>query len=211
MSIILQKGSEYNAEYTSADFPVLTADWVGSISLYAAYPGTATFSKALVRAGNVMTLNLTIAEILNLADGLYSFVTTISNPVLGVTITTLDYATVSAVNVSPATKCKLFGTILKGDGTPAGKEGQSVSNTVGGITLALNWRGVQVSTAVPLADAYSGDIIGIETLTTTTNAAGYFEQYVIQGLTVNVSSPSFGKTVQVDTTGLAEKDLSSYF
>ena len=209
--MILQKGLEYNADYASTDFPVLTADWAGSVSLYTTYPGTATFAKALTRADNVMKLNFTITEILNLPAGLYSFVTTITNPVLGVTITTLDYATVSAVNGSPATKCKLFGTILKGDGTPAGKEGQSVSNTVDGVTLALNWRGVQVSTAVPLTDAYFGDIIGVETLITTTNAAGYFEQYVVQGLTVNVSCPSFGKTVQVDTTGLDTIDLSTFF
>lgn len=209
--MILAKGLSHSSVYSSTDFPILSDNWTGSASLYVAYPGTAIFTKTLVRVGNTMTLELTIAEILNLAMGEYSFVTTITNAVLGVTITSLEYATVSAINGSPATMCKLFGTILKGDGTPAGREGQSMSNTIDGPVLALNWKGVPVTTSFPIADEVSGDIVGVETLSTMTNAAGYFEQYVIQGLITAVSCPAFGKSVQVDTTGLTEKDLSSYF
>lgn len=209
--ILLQKGIEFQAEYAATYFPVLTPDWAGSVSFYTAYPGTATFTKSLVLSNNKLVLSLTIAEILNLADGVYSFVTVITNPVLGITTTKLEYATVLPLNGSSEAKCKLFGTILKSDGTPAGKETKVLTNTATGTSLVLGWDGVKVNIALPLADAYSGNIVGVEIITTDTNAAGYFEKYVIQGLTVNVTCPAFGKSVQVDTTGLASKDLSSYF
>jgi hypothetical protein len=209
--ILLQKGIEFQAEYASIYFPVLTSDWAGSVSFYTTYPGTAIFTKPLVLSNNKLVLSLTIAEILNLADGVYSFVTVITNSVLGITTTKLEYATVLPINASPETKCKLFGTILKSDGTPAGSETKVLTNTTTGTALVLGWNGVKVNIALPLADEYSGNIIGVEIITTDTNAAGYFEKYVIQGLTVNVTCPAFGKSVLVNTTGLASKDLSSYF
>ena len=209
--ILLQKGVGFTADYAASYFPVLDANWTGSVSFYTEYPGTPTFTKALTLAGNVLTLSLTVAEVINLADGVYSFVTTIANAPLGIETVKLEYATVSAVNISAATKCKLFGIILKADGTPAGEEGRLLSNTVNGVTLALRWAGVMVTVSSPIADANSGDIIGVEKLKTTTNAVGYFEQYVIQGLTVTVTCPAFGKSVTVDTTGLDAIDLSTFF
>ena len=211
MSIIWNKGSGFNAAFSSTDFPTLSDDWTGSVSLYTTFPGTATLTKALVRVGNAMTLSMTMAEILSLDTGPYSLSATFTNTVLGVSISSVDYVTVSAFNGSPATMCKLFGTILKADGTPAGGEGKSLSNTVNGVAIALSWAGVTVTVSSPIADANSGDIIGVEKLETTTNAAGYFERYIIQGLTVTVTCPSFGKSVTVDTTGLDTIDLSTFF
>lgn len=211
MSIILQKGSAFNAEYASTDYPVLSPDWTGSVSLYTTYPGAATFTKAMTRSGNKMLLALTVGEILALVDGLYSFVSTITNSVLGVTISSLDYATVSAVNGSVATKCKVFGTILKPDGTPVGQQTSSLVNTISGTVVTPGWLGVSVLAKVAVGDALASNVIGIDDVTTSTNGSGYFEVYVIQGLTVTVSCPSFGKTVSVNTTGQTAIDISTFF
>lgn len=211
MSIIFKKGFGYNAEFASIDFPVLTADWIGDVSLYTTYPGVATLSKTLVRVGNMLTLSLTVGEILNIADGVYSFVSTFSNSVLGVTITKLEYVTVLPVNLSASPMTKLFGTIEKSDGTPTGSATSTLTNTTTGVLLQTGWKGVDVKTLNTVADVDSGKIVGTETIGTQTNAAGYFELYVIQGLTVTVTCPSFGKSVVVDTTGLDTVDISTYF
>lgn len=107
--------------------------------------------------------------------------------------------------------CKIFGTILKSDGTPAGKESRALTNTATGTSIGLSWDGVEVRVTPLIADAVAGGIIGIESTAIKTNAAGYFEIYALQSMVFTVTCPSFGKTVQVDTTGLTEKDLSSYF
>jgi hypothetical protein len=214
MTILLQKGSAFNAEYTSTDYPTLSADWTGSVSFYKVYPGTATFTKALVRVGNAMTLSLTIAEITNLDAGLYSLGSDITNSVLGVTISSLDYATVTTVNLSAATKCKIFGTLENIDGSPIGRETKTLANTTGGLSLQLGWEGVGVTANNGIADNDPANpllVIGLSQVSTTTNAAGYFELYVIQGLVYSVSCGVFGKVLTIDTTGLTEKDISSYF
>jgi hypothetical protein len=211
MSIILRKGSGYNASYSSTDYPVLSADWTGSISLYTTYPGTATFTKSLTRSGNVMLLALTNAEILNLLDGVYTFETTITNAVLGVTVVSVDYASVLPINISSATMCRLYGTIEKPDGTPTGAATSSLVNSVGGLVLQTGWKGVDVRASIASADVDTGKIVSVETMTTTTNASGYFEFYVIQGLTVTITCPSFGKSVAVATTGLTTVDISTFF
>jgi len=209
--IILQKGIEFQAEYAATYFPVLTSDWAGSVSFYTAYPGVATFTKPLVLSNNKLVLSLTVAEIINLADGVYSFVTVITNPVLGITSTKLEYATVFPINVSFATKCKIFGTIEKLDGTPAGVAATTLVNSLTGARLQAGWKGVTVNAATTLATSDSGKVVDIEKLTTETNAAGYFELYVLQGSTPTITCPEFGKSVAVPTIGKTSIDISTYF
>jgi hypothetical protein len=111
MSILLKKGSSYNADYACADYPVLTSDWTGSVSLYTNYPGAATVTKALTNSGNKMHLAFLVGDILALPSKVYVFVTVISNPVLGITITQMTYATVSDVATFTVPMCKIFMTL----------------------------------------------------------------------------------------------------
>lgn len=212
MSIILRKGFPHNSDYASLDFPVLSIDWIGDVSLYSVYPGTPVAVFPMVLVGNTLKLSITIEDILMLDDGLYSFVSTIRNESEAYSISTLEYATVvpvSAVTGQPMTTLTM--TIAKIDGTPAGKETRTLTNTVDGAVITLGWDGVQVTASHPVADEISGAIIGTETISTKTNAAGYAQLAVIKGSTVTVSCPSFGKTVEVNTTGLDTIDLSTHF
>lgn len=211
MAIVLQKGKPYSVDYTSVDFPILTTDWSGDVSIYKTYPGTKVASYPLALAGNTLQLRLSIADILNLSDGVYSFVATMTNSILGCSISSLDYATVVPISVSSADKTTISMTIAKSDGTPAGKETQELVNTDTGTTIVLGWKGVTVTASHAVANEMSGSIIGTETISTETNAAGYAQLAVIKGSTVTISCPAFGKTVTVDTTGLDTVDLSSYF
>lgn len=211
MPILLRKGLGYSASYASTDFPVLSDDWSGEASLYTSYPGVATFSKALVRVDNALTITLTPAEILNLVSGVYTFVTTITNPALGVTIPTVDFATVIDAITSNQPMTLLTMTIGKVDGTPTGTPTSSLINTVNGLVLTVGWKGVRVTASHAVAYNIDTEIIGTETVTTETNAAGYAQLPVIKGSTVTVTCPSFGKSVTVDTTGLDTIDLSTFF
>lgn len=211
MTMLLQKGLDYNATYSSLDYPTLNGDWTGSISFYTTYPGTATFTKALTVVDDTFALALTVGEIIALAAGTYSVVATMANTGLGVEISSLEYATVLEVNTSDATKCKIFGTIEKPDGTPTGVATSTLVNTDTGTALQAGWKGVTVNAVLPVADSDSGKIVSIEKMTTTTNAAGYFELYVIQGLSITLTCPAFGKSVAVATTGFTEKDMSTFF
>jgi hypothetical protein len=209
--MILQKGLDYNAEYTSPDYPILVPGWVGTTSFYTAYPGTAAFVKTLVLTSHAMMLNLTVADILGLTAGVYSVVTVISNPDLGTAIGVLEHATVSDINISSTLKTKIFGTIEKSDGTPTGSPTSNLVNTPTGTMLQTGWKGVEVKASIAVADVDSGKIVGVETVTTQTNDAGYFELYVIKGLSVIVTCTSFGKSVSVATAGLTEIDISTFF
>ena len=209
MNMLLQKGSDYNATYASADYPTLSSDWTGSVSFYSSYPGTPVFTKALTIASNKFVLYLTSGEILNLPVGGYTVVATFINTVIGASMDSAEYATVLAVNTSSLTMCKIFGTIIKPDGSPTGSETQLISNTPTGVKITLGWTGLQVRASVPVADVISGEVVGVENAVTTTNAVGYFELYVIQGLTVNVSCTALGSQVSVNTTGHTSIDISS--
>jgi hypothetical protein len=158
-----------------------------------------------------MVLNLTIADILGLTAGVYSVVTVISNPDLGTEIGVLEYATVSDITISSTLKTKIFGTIEKPDGTPTGSSTTTLVNTTTGTMLQSGWKGVEVKASITDADVDSGKIVGVEIITTHTNTVGYFELYVIQGLAVTVTCPSFGKSVAVATAGLTEIDISTFF
>jgi len=211
MTMLLQKGLDYSATYSSLDYPALDANWTGSVSFYKTYPGAATVAKTLTVVGNTFTLVLTVGEITSLTAGVYSAVATMVNVPLGVEIGSLEYATVLDVNISSAVMCKIFGTIEKPDGTPTGVPSTTLVNTTTGTLLQAGWKGVEVKASIPAADADAGKVVGIEAVTTQTNAAGYFEMYVIQGLTVTVTCPAFGKSVSVATAALAEVDISTFF
>ena len=107
--------------------------------------------------------------------------------------------------------CKLFGHIFNPGGTPAGVAGTNLASISGAMQLVLKWKGVTVTATIATATLISGYIISTDKVTTTTEDSGYFELYVIQGLTVTVTCPSFGKSVTVDTTGLTTIDLSTFF
>lgn len=209
--MLLQKGLGYNATYASLDYPVLDANWTGSVSFYTTYPGTATFAKTLTVAADVFSLNLTVADILNLAAGVYSVVSTMVNAPLGLEISSVEYATVTELIISDRPMTTITMTIAKIDGTPTGEATKTLSNTTGGVTVVNGWKGVKITATHPTAYNIGTDIIGTETITTETNAAGYAQLVVIKGSTVTVSCPSFGKSVTVDTTGIDTIDLSTFF
>lgn len=221
MSIILNKGSGYSAEYTTTDFVLLGSGdvgyglgndlWVGALSLYTTYPGVPNYSKAMSRLGTALILNIPNSDILNLVNGTYTAVASITNAALGQQIIMVDYATVIPVNLSASSMCKIYGTIEKLNGTPTGASSSSLVNSTDGLALQSTWKGVEVRVSISVADVDAGKVVSIEPVTTTTNAAGYFELYVLRGLTVTVTCPSFGKSVVIDTTGLAEKDISTLF
>lgn len=211
MATVFHKGSGFSAEYASTDFPTLTSDWTGSVSIYAAYPGTAVDTWTLTRVGDVMTLAIPPEDILNLNDGVYTLVATIANTVLGISISTVDYVTVVPVSAVGADMTTITMTIAKIDGTPTGEATKTLSNTTAGVTVVNGWRGVRVTATINDAYNIGTDIIGTETITTETNAAGYAQLAVIKGSTVTVTCPPFGKAVTVDTTGIDTIDLSTFF
>jgi len=211
MSIILKKGLAYSATFASTDFPSLTSDWVGNVSMYLVYPGTAVYTKALVRTSDKMTLSIPVEDITNRTTGVYYFVSTISNPILGVTITSVDYATVTDAAVVGGDYCIISTTIAKIDGSAAGRETRTIASTVGGLDTQLGWAGVTVTASHAIADTISGIIIGTESISTTTNAAGYAQLSVIKGTTVTISCSSLSQSITIDTTGLDTVDLSESF
>jgi hypothetical protein len=211
MSILLKKGQGFSSIYSSVDFPTLTTDWLGSVSLYQAYPGVAVFTKSLTRTANAMVLSLSAGDILALTSGTYYFVTTIYNTVLGITVTDVEYATVTDATVFSVPMTKLYLTIAKMDATPAGSQTKTLTNTADGTKVALGWKGLTVTVSNSVADKNGTNIIDTEPIITTTNAAGYAELYVVKGLTVSVACTGFGKTINVATDGLDSVDLSSYF
>jgi len=120
----------------------------------------------------------------------------------------LEYATVTAVNVSAATKCRIFGTIIKSDGTAAGKAGKVFGNSVTGVQILTIWEGIEVKISHPVVDVDSGNVVGTEVISTKTNAAGYFEIYTLQGLSVVLSCSALNSAIPIDSTGLSELDIS---
>lgn len=211
MATVWRKGSGFNAEYSSTDFPVLSDDWTGTAELFAANATIATDSWALVRVGNIMTLSVSPTEINNLDEGVYTLKSSFINTVLGVTVSSLEYVTVTAFVTSDQPMTMLTMTIAKIDGTPTGYGTETLVNTVDGAVVMQRWKGVKVTASHTTAYNIGTDIIGTETITTETNAAGYAQLAVIKGSTVTVACPSFGKTVTVDTTGHDTIDLSTFF
>ena len=209
--MLLQKGLGYNATYASLDYPVLDANWTGTVSFYTTYPGTAIFIKTLTVAADVFSLNLTVDDILTLAAGVYSVVSTMVNVPLGLEISSLEYATVVDAIISDQPMTLLTMTIGKVDGTPTGTPTSTLTNTVNGLVLNAGWKGIKVTASPATTYKIGTDIIGMETVSTETNAAGYAQLSVIKGSVVTVTCPAFGKSVTVDTTGLDTIDLSTFF
>jgi hypothetical protein len=208
MAIILTKGSTYSANFSSSDYPALTSDWTGEAKFYLTFPGTAALTKTLTRVDNAMALSLTLEDIMALTNGTYSMVITLTNAVISVTIQTLYYVTVVAVPTLTVDMCKIFGTVIKTDTSAAGSEKLIMAMVNGTLTSVSTWNGVQITVKSASASVVDADVVGIEQLTTLTSNAGYFEVYVIRGLTVTVSCSSFGKSITVDTTGHTTFDIS---
>lgn len=212
MSIVVTKGNSFSGQYTQAVIATAT-DWTGTAAVYASYPGTAIFSVDLELSVDETKLLFTLPadDILNLDAGVYSVVGNLKSATLDIDTYRLDYMTVLDVVASDQPMTLLTMTIAKIDGTPTGTEIQTLQNTTTGAVAVLGWRGVTVNATHQTAYNIGTDIIGTETISTTTNAAGYAQLAVIKGSTVTVTCPSFGKTVTVDTTGLDTIDLSSFF
>lgn len=213
MNIVVKKGEAKSGYYSNTSIALAT-DWVGTCKLYKAYPGTASISKDLVfnLAEQRLDWSWLSADFASLDSGLYYMVGAVSSATLGVSVDKTDYLTLldaAAITDDPITTLTM--TIGKFDGTPAGRATQELVNTDTGTTIVLGWKGVTVTVSHPVADEVSGVILGTETVSRETNAAGFVQFEVVKGQTVVVSCPSFGKTVTVDTTGLDTIDLSSHF
>lgn len=219
MSIVLAKGEDFTGRYTVTGIEQ-ASDWTGTASLYSLYPGgVVLLSVPLVYVPAVdlepafIEVSISLEDTLSLSAGMYYLVSVITSVSLGITVTKLDYVTLlAASNVTAAPMTVLTMTLVKADGTPAGKEIRTmVSNGDGTMSASISWDGVPVTVSNPTADALSGNIVDTEMLTVKTDPAGYAQAAVLRGLTVNVTCPYFGKSVTVDTTGLDTIDLSSYF
>lgn len=212
MSIVVQKGNAKSLQYTQAVIATAT-DWTGTASVYSNYPGTAIFSVDLELSGDGTKLLFTLPQdqILNLDAGSYSVVGNIKSTTLGIDTYRIDYMTVTDAVTSDQPMTTITMTIAKIDGTPSGRATKELSNTNTGVIIVNGWKGITVTASVKDAYSIGTDIIGTETVTAETNAAGYAQLAVIKGSTVTVSCPSFGKTVTVDTTGLDTIDLSTFF
>lgn len=203
MSIFITKGNSFSAEYTSAYYTTLTDDWEGSVELYDTYPGTPITTKNLTRVGDKFTLNLTAGEIIALNAYSYYLVATITNTVLAVSITSIDVITIIDMSVLNSATCVVCGTIEKIDDT-----------SVGIITLrpgVSRWKGTIVTAKPLVATELSGNIIGIDSVVTKTDAAGYFQFTLLPGLEVVLTCPSFDKSVTITTVANTVIDVSTYF
>lgn len=110
-------------------------------------------------------------------------------------------------------RCVIKGTILDSEGGPVGYASKGLTMSTDGTSqITETWIGVEVTAAVTEASASYGKILGVDKVKTTTNESGYFEfDKLVKGLQFTVSCPSFGKTVEVNTTGLDTIDLSTHF
>lgn len=213
MNISIVKGESQSGYYTNTSIGLAT-DWVGTYSLYTSYPGTPIITKALVFNGALgrMDWSWLASDTLNLTAGTYYMVGQVSSATLGVTTNKIDYLTIlAAAGVTREPMTTISVTISKGDDTPAGKETKELVNTDTGTMIVSGWEGVSIIAKHPSADSVNGVVVGVEPIYVKTNAAGYAQFLWIKGQPVEVSCPSFGKTVTVDTTGLDSIDLSSYF
>ena len=211
MNFDVVRGATFNGVYSDAALAG-AVDWTGTVGVYVAYPGVAT-TVPLVLSGGTLNFSLSAALTTTLAPGAYYLVADVASASLGVSgqkIDTLNILTDTVVaDLGPT--CTIFATILKSDGTPAGAETKTLVSLGGATQVVTGWKGVKLTATNPLAYNIVTDIIGTESITTETNSDGYGELHVIQGLSVTVTCPAFGKTVQVDTTGLDTIDLSTFF
>ena len=212
MSIVVQKGNGYSGQYTAAVIATAT-DWTGTAAVYKTYPGTAVFSVNLSISvdGTKLLFTLPADQILNLDAGVYSVVGNMVSATLDIDTYRIDYITVVDAVVSDQLRTTLTMTIAKVDGTPTGEATKTLTNQGGTAVVVNGWRGVKVTATHSTAYNIGTDIIGTESISTETNAAGYAQLAVIKGSTVTVSCSSLGKSVTVDTTGLDTVDLSDSF
>lgn len=226
-SIVVQKGSGFNGGYSGVTIPTAT-DWTGTVSVYKDYPGTATLTKPLAQSPDLSKLlfSFDAADILGLDAGVYTLVGNIVSDSLEENSYRIDYMTVTEMLISDQPMTTITMTIGKMDGTPTGTATKTLNNyrppsyqdengvtviSLPTVTIVNGWKGITVTARVEDAFNIGTDIIGVESISTETNAAGYAELSVIKGSTVTVACTAFGKAVTVDTTGLDTVDLSTYF
>lgn len=108
--------------------------------------------------------------------------------------------------------CKLYGTIFTPEGKPVGSAGSALVSAPGEeMRLVDTWKGATITAGISPADNIAGKTISTDKAKTESNESGYYEMRVLQGLALTISSPSFGKTLAVDTTGHTAIDLDTYF
>ena len=107
--------------------------------------------------------------------------------------------------------CKIWGMLIDLQAEPVGSAGSVPATVDGRVILVPTWKGATVTATISRADILSGKIVIVDKVTAVSNEQGYFELYVLQGLDITVSCPSFGKSVTVDTAGLDTIDLSTFF
>lgn len=209
----VNRGDGLTANYTTSNFGD-AVDWTGTATLYRSYPDEASLTKALTYITTALQLELTSVDLVSLALGQYTLVTTQTSVSLGVSVPRTDFVVMApALSASgDFTYCDITMTLLKADGTPAGAESNKSYTTIEGVKLYYGWNGVSV-TAKPATVLKDGTVlVDVETLTTKTDGAGYASFRVVQGSIVTVTCPALSPTsVVVDTTGETAIDISSYF
>jgi len=107
--------------------------------------------------------------------------------------------------------CKIWGMLVNLKATPTGTASTAPATVGGRLVFVPTWDGVTVTASINSADILNGKIVTVDKVTAVSNEQGYFEIYVLQGLSVTVSCPVFGRTIMVDTMDLASIDLSTFF
>lgn len=103
--------------------------------------------------------------------------------------------------------CKIYGKILTPDGDPVGEAGKTLVGSP--PVLTDTWKGVSVKAKLAASALSNGAVISIEKVETTTNEYGYFEIYVIQGLTVILTCAVLSTLAPINTTGQTSIDIST--
>lgn len=213
MSLTVQKGNSFLGAYSSPSM-IESDNWGGTVSLYATYPGgssLATIALDYDTVANQLKFTIPAATILNLGIGSYTLVSTLTSSVLGISITKINYLSITDPVATDQPMTRLTMTIAKVDATPVGQQTKILTNTVDGMVVNYGWKGVKVVISHPSANNIGTDIIGVDAVTVETDAAGFALVDVIKGSIVTVACPSFGKSVTVDTAGLDTIDLSEFF
>jgi hypothetical protein len=227
--MILTKGQQYTAQYTTTDFTLLASNavgynlttdlWTGNVVIYSTYPGTALVTitatptlngSSIIRNGAALDLTITALELQGFTDGSYMIVSTISNSNIGVSITRIDNATITTGVLSNTTTCKIYGNLRDITTATIGSWKNKIITSGTTSTLTPVWEGTEIRASISTAVGGNGYVYGTTTVKTTTDATGYFEFNVLQGLSVIVKSDAFAAQT-VLTTGKTSVNLSTYF
>lgn len=213
MSITIRKGEFPTIVLRFPSYPDTTGgSGTITVSGYGGSPTIFSVALSLHDSNTALAAPFTATE-MNLleAQTAYSCTSDVVLPTYGVNVTHVSTLNVSAETAIQADMTRLYGKIIKPDGTPAGSMKRVPVATQDGIVLTSVWGGVTITAKHIPSTEFQDSIVGIESVITMSDAAGLFELYVLKGITVAVSCNSFGKTVTVDTTGLDAIDLSDFF